>query len=117
MAQAQKRRDEFISELTGDLLTPLGEHVKNELKEVMPEIDLVAVHPFVPTLEDILSGAKITVKDSADTALLNKGTGVRGAFFCWVTLLLGEAQQTQLGVGGRGARVISPPEGTTGLAR
>ena len=75
VAQAQTRRDEFINKLKEDLLTPLGEHVKNELKEVMPEIDSVAVHPFVPTLEDILSGAKIPVKDSADTALLNKGTG------------------------------------------
>jgi hypothetical protein len=45
----------------------------------MPEVESVAVHPFVPTLEDILSGAEITVKDTADTALLNKGTGVRGA--------------------------------------
>jgi hypothetical protein len=79
VAQAQKRRDEFTDRLRDDLLTPLGEHVKSELTQVMPEIESVSVLPFVPSLEDILAGAEITIKDSADTALLNKGTGVRGA--------------------------------------
>lgn len=79
LEQARKRREEFIAKLKDDLLTPLGEHVKNELNDVMPEVEAVSITPHVPSLEDILSGADITVKDSADTALLNKGTGVRGA--------------------------------------
>jgi ABC-type nitrate/sulfonate/bicarbonate transport system ATPase subunit len=79
VAQAQKRRDEFIGKLKDDLLTPLGEHIRDDLKQVMPEVESVSVTPDVPELEDILSRAKITIKDSADTSLLNKGTGVRGA--------------------------------------
>jgi putative ATP-dependent endonuclease of OLD family len=96
VAQAQKRRDDFINKLKDDLLTPLGQHIKNELMEVMPEIDSVAVHPFVPTLEDILSGAKITVKDTADTALLNKGTGVRGALLVGLLTYLAKHSRRSL---------------------
>ncbi len=51
----------------------------NELQHVMPEITSVSVMPFVPSLEDILSQADITISDSANTSLLNKGTGLRGA--------------------------------------
>ncbi len=96
VAHAEKRRDEFIRKLKEDLLTPLGEHIKNELSEVLPEIDSIAVHPFVPTLEDILSGAKITVKDSADTALLNKGTGVRGALLVGLLTYLAKHSRRSL---------------------
>jgi putative ATP-dependent endonuclease of OLD family len=96
VAQAQTRRDEFIEKLKEDLLTPLGEHIRTELMTVMPEIASVAVHPFVPTLEDILSGAKITVKDSADTALLNKGTGVRGALLVGLLTYLAKHSRRSL---------------------
>jgi len=94
VAQAQKLREEFVAKLKETLLTPLGEHVRNELNNVMPEIEHVAVNPLVPSLEDILAGAEITVKDSADTALLNEGTGVRGGVARCTAHLLGKAQPT-----------------------
>ena len=53
--------------------------MKEELQHVMPEVRSVLIMPFVPSLEEILSRADITVSDSANTSLLNKGTGVRGA--------------------------------------
>ena len=96
VAQAQKRRDEFIGRLKEDLLTPLGEHVVNELKHVMPEVVSVSVNPHVPSLEDILSGAEITVKDTADTALLNKGTGVRGALLVGLLTYLAKHSRRSL---------------------
>ena len=58
VSQAQKRRDEFIGKLKDDLLTSLGEHVKIELKQVMPEVELVSVTPDVSELEDILAGTR-----------------------------------------------------------
>jgi len=79
VAQAESRRQEFIAKLRDDLLTPLGNHVKEELQQVLPEVRSVSVMPFVPSIEEILSQADITIKDSANTSLLNKGTGVRGA--------------------------------------
>jgi predicted ATPase len=79
VAKAESRREEFIAKLRDELLTPLGDHVKEELQHVMPEVRSVLVMPFVPSLEEILSRAEVTIKDSADTSLLNKGTGVRGA--------------------------------------
>jgi len=53
LEQARRRREEFIGKLKADLLTPLGEHVKNELKLVMPEVESVSINPLVPSLEDI----------------------------------------------------------------
>ena len=96
LEQARKRRDEFIDKLKEDLLTPLGEHVRNELKHVMPEVESISINPLVPSLEDILSGAEITVKDSADTALLNKGTGVRGALLVGLLTYLAKHSRRSL---------------------
>jgi len=96
LEQARRRREEFIGKLKADLLTPLGEHVKNELKLVMPEVESVSINPLVPSLEDILSGAEITVKDSADTALLNKGTGVRGALLVGLLTYLAKHSRRSL---------------------
>ena len=79
VAQANKRRDQYISELTADLLAPLGKHAHEQLLEVMEEIEDVTVEPFVPDLEETLSKANIFVRDSARTTLIDKGTGVRGA--------------------------------------
>lgn len=93
---AQQRRDEFIKKLKDDLLTPLGLHVKSELSQVMPEIDMVSIDPCVPSLEDILAGADITVTDSAETTLLNKGTGVRGALLVGLLTYLAKHSRRSL---------------------
>lgn len=79
VTQANKRRDQYISELTADLLAPLGKHAHEQLAELMEEIEGVTVEPFVPELEETLSKASIFVRDSARTTLIDKGTGVRGA--------------------------------------
>jgi predicted ATPase len=96
VAQAQKRRDEFIGKLKEDLLTPLGEHIRDELKHVMPEVESVSINPFVPSLEEILSSAEITIRDSADTSLLNKGTGVRGALLVGLLTYLAKHSRRSL---------------------
>jgi hypothetical protein len=79
VSQANDRRQQYISELTNDLLTPLARHAREQLAEVMEEIKGVMVQPYVPELEETLSRADILVHDSARTTLLSKGTGVRGA--------------------------------------
>lgn len=79
VSQANDRRRQYISELTNDLLTPLARHAHEQLAEVMEEIKGVMVQPYVPELEETLSRADIFVNDSAETTLLSKGTGVRGA--------------------------------------
>jgi putative ATP-dependent endonuclease of OLD family len=96
LEKARKNRDEFIDKLKGELLEPLGKHVRDELKLVMPEIESVTVNPLVPALEDILAGAEITVKDSAETALLNKGTGVRGALLVGLLAYLAKHSRRSL---------------------
>ena len=62
----------------------------------MPEVESVTIEPCVPMLEDILSGAEIKVKDSANTSLLNKGTGVRGALLVALLTYLAEHSKRSL---------------------
>ena len=71
VTEANRRREQYVTELMDELLTQLGQHTLGQLSEVMGEIKSVKMQPFVPELE---------VGDTAETALANKGTGVRGTF-------------------------------------
>lgn len=77
--KANQRRTEYISGIVQDLLQPLQGQACEQLHEVMEEIAAVSVVPHVPRLNETLARADIWLTDSAETSLLNKGTGVRGA--------------------------------------
>lgn len=75
---AEGARNAFISMLGNGLLQEMGNHLKSELQKVVQEIGLVGIEPRVPMLNDMLSTADIRLNDTADTVLLDKGTGIRG---------------------------------------
>lgn len=77
--RANRRRDEYINGVVAELLQPLEKHAFTELHEVMAELTQVSIRPYVPKLVETLAKADIVITDTAETALLNKGTGVRGA--------------------------------------
>lgn len=77
--QAEARREEYVLGLVEELLQPLQTHAFDELRDVMAEITSLSIVPHVPTVAETLAKADIMVSDAADTALVNKGTGVRGA--------------------------------------
>ena len=71
-------RLQFIQTLENGLLHEMGNRLKAELQKVVREIDLVGIEPKVPMLNEMLSAADIRLGDSAETILLDKGTGIRG---------------------------------------
>ena len=93
MHAAGERRKEYVEGLRKDLLEPLGTHALGHLRDILKEVQTVRVAPFVPELSDSLSRADIVITDSAETTVLNKGTGVRGALL--VALLSYLAKNTR----------------------
>lgn len=79
VANAQKHRNVYLSQLKKELLTPLADQCLQQLSIVTKEIGGVTIEPFVPEFEETISKATISIADTAPTVLGNKGTGVRGA--------------------------------------
>ena len=81
--EAESKRNAYLNDLSSHLFSPLGTHVLERLTNVLNEVKNVNIQPYVPSLPDTISSADIRVEDTADTALADKGSGVRG------TLLVG----------------------------
>lgn len=79
MKKAERRRREFSAGIVEDLLQPLENHALAALQGVMQEICEVSITPSVPGLRSAIAHSHIQIKDTAETDLLSKGTGVRGA--------------------------------------
>lgn len=94
--KADKRRREYVSGIVEDLLQPLQSHACGQLHELMEEIAAVSVVPHVPRLNETLARADIWLTDSAETSLLNKGTGVRGAMLVAMLSYLAEHSRRSL---------------------
>jgi putative ATP-dependent endonuclease of the OLD family len=77
-ADADHKREAYVRDLSSHLFSQLGEHVLGRLRNVMAEIGGVTIKPFVPALPETISNGDIWIRDSADTALADKGSGVRG---------------------------------------
>jgi len=73
------RRARYLRELGDGLFAPLGKHVAEQLQKAASEIEGVRIAPYLPALDEIVSNADIGLTDSAETALIGKGAGVRGA--------------------------------------
>lgn len=87
---AETKRQEYMEGVRDALLEPLGEHAGNELRKALPEIQKVSIMPFAPPLDQALSDARIRVEDSVETAIIHKGTGVRGALLVALLSYLAE---------------------------
>lgn len=96
MNQAESRRKKYIDGLTKDLLKQLEDHVTEQLSDVMNEIEDVSISPHTPELSEALSNALITIKDSAETGILEKGTGVRGALLIALLTYIAEHSRRSL---------------------
>lgn len=87
---AEKKRRNYIEGVRDALLDPLGQHAASELQKALPEIQNVSILPFAPGLNEALAQAEIRIEDTVDTAMLNKGTGVRGALLVALLSYLAE---------------------------
>jgi predicted ATPase len=78
VAEAEVRREKFISDLQGDLLSPLQGEIGGIVAQVFPEITSSALVPKVRELDETLADMQIQLGDAASTDLSQKGAGVRG---------------------------------------
>ena len=76
---AGDKRTAYVDDLAKELLEPLAKHALGHLRDLLKEVQGVRITPYVPDLAESLSKADILITDSAETTVLNKGTGVRGA--------------------------------------
>lgn len=75
---ARKARQAYVDSLT-EVLKPLAEHVGGRIRRYVKDIEAIKLTPCVTQVEDAMVGAEFVVKDAVETALEQKGTGVRGA--------------------------------------
>jgi len=94
--QAEEKRDKYIEGIRKDLLKPLSQHSLNQIRDVMSEITDITIRPYTPELSEALSQAEIRVKDGAETGILNKGTGVRGALLVSLLTYIAEHSRRSL---------------------
>lgn len=75
---SEKVRREYIASLQGDLLTNVRERLEEILRRLFPEVSGVTLTPSVSALEETLSNVDIILRDSVESSLDRKGTGVAG---------------------------------------
>ncbi|MFI5454096.1 MAG: ATP-dependent endonuclease [Isosphaerales bacterium] len=93
MDKAERHRQDYLNGVVEDLLRPLESHTFNHLRELMGELTAVSIRPHALTLTETLAQSDIWLTDTAETSLLNKGTGIRGALL--VALLSCLAQHSK----------------------
>ncbi len=76
--QAERRRAGYVEQLQKDLLNPLQAVIASVVGELFPEVTAVRLVPRLPEIEQTLQDVAINLEDAADTALIAKGSGVRG---------------------------------------
>jgi len=79
LAIAVRRRSGYVEQLQDELLAPLRQSVVEAVRELFPEISGIALVPQVSSIDETLSNVAVNVTDAVETALVAKGTGVRGA--------------------------------------
>lgn len=93
---AEKARDVYVSGLQSDLLTPMRERVEEIAIRLFPEIRAVSLVPTVSAIDETLSNVEIRVRDSVETALLDKGMGVTGGVLVALLRYLADASKQSL---------------------
>jgi putative ATP-dependent endonuclease of the OLD family len=90
LAIAVRRRSGYVEQLQDELLAPLRQSVIGAVRELFPEITGIALVPQVSSIDETLSNVAVNVTDAVETALVAKGTGVRGAVMVGMLRYLAE---------------------------
>lgn len=93
---AERKRLGFIEDLENELLRPLGDQILELVAELFPEVSEVSLAPHVPSIEASLSDVDVHLSDSVDSALAQKGTGVRGVVLVAMLKYLADQSQRSL---------------------
>ena len=90
---ARALQNRFAHDLETELLAPLSARIAEGLGQIFSDIEEVELIPSMPSIDQMLEGVTIRLRDSVPTALAYKGTGVRGGVL--VSLLRYLAEQSR----------------------
>jgi predicted ATP-dependent endonuclease of OLD family len=96
LSEARDTREEYIQDLESTLFGPLGDQVRREMCELVPELQNVELRPQVPSIEDTIGNADVRLTDIAETDLEGKGTGLRGGLLVAMLKYLSEESRRSL---------------------
>jgi len=91
--RARALQAQFAQDLEKQLLAPLSKQIAERLDVMFSDIREVDLVPSMPSIDQMLEGVTIQLKDSVPTALASKGTGIRGGVL--VALLRYLAEQSR----------------------
>lgn len=96
LAEARDTRERYIDDLESTLFGALGEQVRREMCELVPELQGVELRPQVPSIEETIGNADVRLTDVAETDLEGKGTGLRGGLLIAMLKYLSEESRRSL---------------------
>jgi predicted ATPase len=96
LAEARNTREDYIKDLEETLFGPLGDQVRREMCELVPELRDVELRPQVPSIEQTIGNADVRLTDVAETDLEGKGTGLRGGLLVAMLKYLSEESRRSL---------------------
>lgn len=95
-AAAETARGEYIAGLQEQLLAPMRQKVLDVAAGLFPEICDVALVPSVSGIEATLSNVDINIRDSVESELGHKGTGVGGGVLVALLRYLADSSKQSL---------------------
>ncbi len=89
--ESEVARRTYQKSLEDGLLAPMRDRVLEVSRRIFPELTGLSLVPAVSSLDDTLSDIDIRMRDSVETALNGKGTGVAGGVLVALLRYLNEA--------------------------
>lgn len=93
---AQTARDQYVDGLQAQLLAPMRDKVLGVASRLFPEVTDVGLVPAVSGIDETLSNVAIQIRDSVETELRDKGTGVSGGVLVALLRYLADASRQSL---------------------
>lgn len=95
-ADAEATREQYVAGLQKQLLAPMREKVLQVAARLFPEICDVDLVPSVSGIDETLSNIDINIRDSVESALRHKGTGVAGGVLVALLRYLADSSRQSL---------------------
>jgi 5S rRNA maturation endonuclease (ribonuclease M5) len=95
-ADAEAIREQYIAGLQKQLLAPMREKVLQVTARLFPEINDVELAPSVSSIDETLSNIDISIRDSVESVLGHKGTGVGGGVLVALLRYLADSSRQSL---------------------
>jgi putative ATP-dependent endonuclease of the OLD family len=95
-SDAEAAREQYVLGLQDQLLAPMREKVLQVAARLFPEICDVGLLPSVSGIDETLSDVEINIRDSVESSLRHKGTGVSGGVLVALLRYLADCSRQSL---------------------